>query len=70
LYACALCQCQVLTRIFVIVACEEFPDLEDASFVLGQEEEAEATESEKEEEESCLKMLAVAKASPKLKKPL
>jgi len=44
LYVCALCQYQVLTRIFCfIVACKEFPDLDDPSFILGQEEEVEAT---------------------------
>jgi len=57
--------------ILVIVACKEFPDLEDCSFILGQEDEAaEGMETEQEEEESCTKMPAVAKAPPRPKKPL
>ena len=47
--------------LFVIVLCDEFPDLDDASFVLGQDEAEDTTESEAEEEqEVCLKMPAVA----------
>jgi len=33
----------LLLAFFVIVACKEFPDLDDPSFLLGQEEEVEAT---------------------------
>jgi len=47
--------------LFVIVLCDKFPDLDDASFVLGQDEAEDTTESEAEEEqEVCLKMPAVA----------
>ncbi len=59
------CKCQVLTCI-VKVACDEFPDLDNDSFVLGQDKEADDMESEEEEEqESCLKMSAVAKTPNK-----
>jgi len=59
------CKCQVLTCI-VEVVCDEFPDLDDASFVLGQDKAKDATESEEEEvQEVCLKMPAVAKTPNK-----
>jgi len=52
--------------LFVIVLCDEFPDLDDASFVLGQDEAKDTMESEAEEEqEVCLKMPAVAKTPNK-----